>query len=252
MPAPMSLLEATSVSPAHQDERGRGTEPPTHMERLGEGWQSRDKGPTPSHGVPTLGAARAPTHGAGRGAPPSPTDLHPGVGGPQLGRQLCPGVDHGADLRQRHEGQRQVGPGVEAHHLAAERDACGAPWGPPGTTVALLGKHSTPKTREDVCRKAERERAPSCLSQGCHSRVPPEYSPHTPGGRCLKQGVVAVTWGGQRAGGAHPLRTRGSPTPRCPPRTYQVRGNQAAAQGNHWERQKCPRSGGSPAGGGRN
>lgn len=203
MPAPVSPLPATSVSPAHQDERGRGTEPPTHMERLGEGWQSRDKGPTPSHGVPTLGATRAPTHGAGRGAPPSPTDLHPGVGGPQLGRQLCPGVDHGADLRQRHEGQRQVGPGVEAHHLAAERDACGAPWGPPGTPVALLGKHSTPKNREDVCRKAERERAPSCLSQGCHSCVPPlrVLTTHpgrplleTRGGRCHLGGTES--WGG--------------------------------------------------------
>lgn len=74
--------------------------------------------------VPTPGAARVPSAGLPssptKEQPPPAPHLHPGVGSTQLSRQLCPRVDDSPDLCQGHEGQRQVRPGVEAHHLAVE------------------------------------------------------------------------------------------------------------------------------------
>lgn len=95
--------------------------------------------------VPIPGAARAPSPGPPpppkiprarrEGQPPPAPDLHPRVGGTQFDSQLCPRVDDSPDLCQGHEGQRQVRPRVEAHHLAVEETrvagTAGHLWGPP-------------------------------------------------------------------------------------------------------------------------
>lgn len=187
---------------------------PTHLERLGERWQSGDKAPTPSHGVPTPGATRAPTRRAGRGAP---TDLHPGVGGPQLGRQLCPGIDHGPDLRQRHEGQRQVGPGVEAHHLAAEKRHA---WGTPGTPGDPRGPAGEAQLPRNPSRRAQKSKGKgsrlhparpmdvTAMSPRVLTTHPGRLLLETGGGRCHLGGTES------REGDGAPHSTHTPPAPK--------------------------------------
>ncbi len=49
------------------------------------------------------------------------TNLHPRVLGTQLYNQICPLVNHFADLCGLHEGEGDVRPGVETHDLTENK-----------------------------------------------------------------------------------------------------------------------------------